>query len=588
MGFWSILRAIATHWVKTGQKAELWLPSWAGRQLTGDSPVASQKRGLSFSYYDESQSVPSFVSGHEDSIWVGCSHPYFLPSIVTGGSSIDLVILFGTSIPEDMYWIQYACGRLAHLGMGGNQIVYVHLSLSREQFDPLKKLELLKDIRSTSVVVDPRAAWRNACGGFWDEAGIDKPKSQFLDSITQIMLERQSQLNIQKTEANIDWRQLEEDVCNQIWIRLKSEKNAITAQELHQKIETELFRALRNHHIGSVPGQKIQTIIQNISDQILGYGPLEKFLKDPELNEIMINGPQKIYLEKGGRVDLCPEKFIDEPQLKSVIERLVGKNGRRVDTSSPMCDLRLNDGSRVNVVLPPISLNGPLLTIRRFPALMMTMEEWNKSGSMTEEDSRFLMEHVSAHKNILIAGNTGSGKTTLLNILSGYISDRERIITLEDAAELKITKPHVIRMETRPPNLEGRGEITMKQLVINAMRMRPDRLIIGECRGDEVIPMLQALNTGHAGSMSTIHSNSARDALNRMESMVLMGSHGWPLEVIRRLIASAIHIVVFLERIGSQRKLVEILEVSRVYESKLDFERNSKMILAKSELPKGV
>lgn len=297
---------------------------------------------------------------------------------------------------------------------------------------------------------------------------------------------------------------------------------------------------------------------RQLRQELIGLGPIEPYFDDPAVSEIMVNGAGNIYVERHGRVERAPAVYASEERLRLAISRIVGPAGRRVDASSPLCDVRLPDGSRANVVLPPVSVAGPVLTVRRFRPAFSTLADLIAAEALSKVQADRLGRAVTERRNILIAGNSGAGKTTLLNALSALIPDDERIITLEDAAELRLAKPHVVRLETRPPNAEGQGEITMRDLVVNALRMRPDRLIVGECRGPEAVPMLQAMNTGHDGSMTTLHANSAGEALSRLESMALMGAAHWPSEVVRRQIAAAIHLIVYVRRAGARRRVESI------------------------------
>jgi pilus assembly protein CpaF len=304
-------------------------------------------------------------------------------------------------------------------------------------------------------------------------------------------------------------------------------------------------------------------MVTRIMEEVLGLGPLESLLKDPEVSEIMVISKETVYIEKKGKLHLADVRFASDSQLRTVIDRIVAPIGRRVDESSPLCDARLADGSRVNIVLPPLALDGPSVTIRKFPAKKLGLDELVQFGSMTPEMATFLRASVLAHKNIVVAGGTGSGKTTLLNALSSAIPDDERIVTIEDAAELKLQKPHVVRLESRPPNVEGEGAIPIRRLVINALRMRPDRIVVGECRGGEALDMLQAMNTGHDGSLTTVHANSPRDALGRLETLVLMAGMDLPLKVVREQIRSAVHLIVQQARLSDgSRKVVSITEVT--------------------------
>ena len=303
-------------------------------------------------------------------------------------------------------------------------------------------------------------------------------------------------------------------------------------------------------------------LVEDIQHEMLGLGPLEPLLQDPAISDILVNGPDQIYAERGGCLSLENRKFEDAAHLTRTIERMVSRVGRRIDESSPMVDARLADGSRVNVIIPPLALDGPMLSIRRFGAVPLTLDGLIHAGSLTQEMADRLQHYVQARLNILISGGTGSGKTTLLNVLSGFIAPRERLITIEDAAELRLRQSHVVRLETRPANLEGQGEITARQLVRNALRMRPDRLIVGEVRGAEAVDMLQAMNTGHDGSLTTLHANSPADALVRLENMVALGHGGLSETNIRAQISSALHVIVQTARLpDGSRKITAIAEL---------------------------
>jgi len=297
-------------------------------------------------------------------------------------------------------------------------------------------------------------------------------------------------------------------------------------------------------------------IEQRVFDEVMGLGPLEPLLKDPAVTEIMVNRCDQIYLERAGQLTLSPVHFSSDQALMNVIERIVSSVGRRIDQSSPIVDARLLDGSRVNAVIPPLALRGPCLTIRRFSKKPISVEKLIEFGSLTSEMAKFLEAMVCQHKNIIISGGTGSGKTTLLNALSGFVPEAERIVTVEDAAELQLQQEHVISLETRPANLEGKGAVAIRDLVKNTLRMRPDRIIVGECRGGEALDMLQAMNTGHDGSMTTAHANSAEDMLRRLETMVLMAGMDLPLRAIREQVASAVTLVVQQTRRKTGRRLV--------------------------------
>jgi pilus assembly protein CpaF len=301
---------------------------------------------------------------------------------------------------------------------------------------------------------------------------------------------------------------------------------------------------------------------QEIADDILGYGPLEPFLRDDSVTEIMVNGAQDVYIERQGKLERTSVSFSDDAHVRRIIDRIVSQIGRRVDEASPMVDARLPDGSRVNAIIPPLSLRGPTLTIRKFSRDPYTLADLASFGSLTPAAATFLAACVRGKVNILVSGGTGSGKTTLLNALSGFVPGNERIVTIEDAAELQLQQRHVVSLEARPPNIEGEGEVRIRELVRNALRMRPDRIIVGEVRGAETLDMLQAMNTGHEGSLTTIHANTPRDALHRLEMLVLMGGVELPLRAVREQIASAFDLIIHLVRlIDGSRRVSRITEV---------------------------
>jgi pilus assembly protein CpaF len=308
-----------------------------------------------------------------------------------------------------------------------------------------------------------------------------------------------------------------------------------------------------------------ERLATEICDDILGHGPIERLLGDESVTEIMVNGPHEVWIERGGRLFETPVRFTDESHLRRIINKMVAQVGRRIDESSPMVDARLPDGSRVNAVISPLSLSGPLVTIRKFPKHRMDLADLVRMGSLTTESVDFLQRCVKAELNILISGGTGSGKTTLLNALSSAIPDEDRIITIEETAELRLLQQHVLRLESRPKNLEGEGEIPIRELVRNSLRMRPDRIIVGEVRAGEALDMLQAMNTGHDGSMCTLHANTPRDALSRVETMVLMAGYDLPVRAIRQQVASALDLVVHLERLqDGGRRVTYISEIQHM------------------------
>jgi pilus assembly protein CpaF len=304
-------------------------------------------------------------------------------------------------------------------------------------------------------------------------------------------------------------------------------------------------------------------LVADIGDDVLGLGPVEKFLADESVTEVMVNGDEPIYVERAGRLHRTDSRFLSNEHLRRVIDRIVGQVGRRIDESSPMVDARLPDGSRVNAIVPPLSVDGPALTIRKFAKEAYRVDDLIRFGTLTSDAATLLSATVRGRLNVLVSGGTGTGKTTLLNVLSGFIPDDERIVTIEDAVELQLAQPHVVRLESRPPNIEGRGQVTIRDLVRNSLRMRPDRIIVGEVRGGEALDMLQAMNTGHEGSLSTVHANSPRDALSRVETMVLMAGLDLPTRAIREQLASAVDVIVHLSRLrDGSRRVTSVTEVS--------------------------
>lgn len=322
-----------------------------------------------------------------------------------------------------------------------------------------------------------------------------------------------------------------------------------------------LAQLLRTENL-PLPSRLRQQIVEEAVAEISGYGPIQPLLDDPEITEIMVNGPDKVYIEKEGKLYRQDRRFKDDGHIMRIIEKIVLPLGRRIDESSPMVDARLPDGSRVNAIIPPLAVDGPTLTIRKFAKVPYTAEDLINFGTMTRWMMEFLKACVYAKLNILVSGGTGSGKTTTLNVLSSFVPNDERIVTIEDAAELQLQQEHVVRLESRPPNLEGRGEITIRQLVRNALRMRPDRIIVGEVRGGEALDMLQAMNTGHDGSLTTAHTNGPRDALARLETMALMAGTDLPSRAIREQIASSMNLIIHQSRLrDGTRKVTEVAEV---------------------------
>jgi pilus assembly protein CpaF len=351
-------------------------------------------------------------------------------------------------------------------------------------------------------------------------------------------------------------------VQNKLLAELDPSMDITRTDEVKRTIQ-ELFEQILSEENIVLSRPERARLFEQIAAEILGLGPLQPLLEDDTITEVMVNGAKNIYIERKGKLHRVPVTFENNEHVLRIIDRIVAPLGRRIDESSPYVDARLQDGSRVNAVIPPISLVGPVLTIRKFSKNPITVEQLVQFGSITMEALQFLKACVEARLNIIIAGGTGSGKTTFLNVMSGFIPDDERIITIENAAELQLRQEHVVTLESRPPNIEGRGEITIRDLVINSLRMRPERIIVGECRGGETLDMLQAMNTGHDGSMTTAHANSPRDTLSRIETMCLMAGMDLPVRAIREQVASAIDLIIQQERMrDGTRKVVSVTEVS--------------------------
>jgi pilus assembly protein CpaF len=354
-------------------------------------------------------------------------------------------------------------------------------------------------------------------------------------------------------------RRAQEGLFGRLGMRLFD--SSLTEAELRALVVQELAGILQAERIPLTPDER-QRLVHAVTDDVLGYGPIEKYLADPTVTEVMVNAGEHIYIERDGKIYGTDSRFISEEHLRRVIDRIVSEVGRRVDESSPMVDARLLDGSRVNAIIQPLAIDGPALTIRKFNQRGFDVADLVGFGTLTDELSEFLSACVRGRMNILVSGGTGSGKTTLLNAVSSMIPDNERIVTIEDAAELRLRQAHVVRLESRPPNIEGRGQITTRDLVRNALRMRPDRIIVGEVRSGEALDMLQAMNTGHDGSLSTLHANSPRDALSRLETMVLMAGIDLPVRAIREQVASAVDLLVHLSRLrDGTRRVTQVCEV---------------------------
>ncbi|MEC5199150.1 pilus assembly protein CpaF [Arthrobacter sp. PL16] len=337
--------------------------------------------------------------------------------------------------------------------------------------------------------------------------------------------------------------------------------SSVSDDELRKIAKEELSAVIDEEQVPLSPEERRRLILE-IADEVMGYGPLQRLLEDPSITEIMVNSSEQIYVERKGRLTLTNLRFSSDDHLRQVIERIVSKVGRRIDESSPLVDARLEDGSRVNAIIPPLAVNGPSLTIRKFAQVPITVNDLLKWNSLTPEMAELLDACVKARLNIIVSGGTGTGKTTMLNVVSGFIPDDDRIVTIEDAVELQLQQAHVVRLESRPANIEGKGAVGIRELLKNSLRMRPDRIIVGECRGGEALDMLQAMNTGHDGSLSTVHANSPRDAIARLETLVLMAGMDLPLRAIREQIASAVDLIIQLTRMrDGSRRVTHVTEV---------------------------
>ncbi len=338
--------------------------------------------------------------------------------------------------------------------------------------------------------------------------------------------------------------------------------SSMASDQVENYVTDELTRIVEAEGIPLSPEQRAK-LVEEIADNVLGHGPIEEFLEDDSVTEIMVVSDREIYVERNGKLEETTASFVSEEHLRRVIERIVSRVGRRIDESSPMVDARLPDGSRVNAIIPPLAVDGSSLTIRKFAKTPFEAEDLVAFKTLTPRLVEFLRACVAARESILVSGGTGTGKTTLLNVLSGYIGGKERIVSIEDSVELQLRQRHVVRLESRPPNIEGKGEVTIRDLVRNALRMRPDRIIVGEVRGAESLDMLQAMNTGHEGSLTTLHSNAPRDALARLETMVLMAGMDLPLRAIREQVASAIDVIVHISRLSDgTRRVTQVCEVT--------------------------
>lgn len=405
----------------------------------------------------------------------------------------------------------------------------------------LDKIQLAKQHPVTTATAD-----------FWRMYGLVDTKTIEIEEKVDELVELKRRVHKRLIEE-LDLRKYDINTTDQAKLK-----------EIREKTEKAIANALTEETGALLSSFEVRKrLIKEIVDEALGLGPLEDLINDPEITDILVNNKDQIYVERHGKLEFTTKRFISNEQVRQVIERIIAPLGRRIDESSPMVDARLPDGSRVNAIIPPLSLTGPMLTIRKFAREIFTTDTLIKLDSLTSNIADFLSACVVSRKNIIVSGGTGSGKTTVLNVLSAFIPANERIITIEDAAELRLSQEHWARLESRPPNIEGRGAITIRDLFRNTLRMRPDRIIIGECRGAETLDMLQAMNTGHDGSMTTIHANSTYDVLSRMDSMILMSGAELPIRAIREMIASAINVIAHVARLSDgSRKVVQISQVT--------------------------
>lgn len=412
----------------------------------------------------------------------------------------------------------------------------------------------LSQLRTKIEATFPRS------GDFWERFGMT-------DALNNISPEGaaaiESEDEIVKLKKRIHNRLVEDMSLKQVDINVMR-NNPDKAKEFRHKAEQMITNLMAEESGALISSMEVRKeLVREILDEAFGLGPLEDLLKDNEVTDIMVNNKDEVYVERKGKLELTSKKFVSNAQVRSIIERIISPLGRHIDESVPMVDARLPDGSRVNAIIPPLSLSGPMLTIRKFSRERYTVEDLMRFGSLNDDMTLFLKACVLSRKNIVVSGGTGSGKTTLLNVLSSFIPSNERILTIEDAAELKLDQEHWGRLEARPPNIEGRGAVSIRDLFRNSLRMRPDRIIIGECRGLETLDMLQAMNTGHDGSLTTIHANSTFDALSRIDSMILMSGIELPVRAIREMIASAIDVVVHMARLSDgSRKIVQVTEIN--------------------------
>ncbi|MBT39785.1 MAG: pilus assembly protein CpaF [Deltaproteobacteria bacterium] len=392
---------------------------------------------------------------------------------------------------------------------------------------------------------------------------IDRLRGRVSEPVTPVTDEPEADKRAQEQEAakrDTEYQELKSRIHNRLFDHIDLTRFAQVSENRVAQDIAELTHRILQDEEALLTADERQRVISEVQHEVFGLGPLEPLLQDPRVNDILVNGHAQIYVERSGKIEPTVARFRDDAHLMRIIEKILTQVGRRVDESTPLVDARLEDGSRVNVIIPPLALDGPMLSIRRFQEDKLTAEALVEIGSLTPEAMKVLEGIVKGRLNVLIAGGTGAGKTTLLNVLSGFIPVNERIVTIEDSAELQLRQTHVVRLETRPANVEGRGRVTQRELVINALRMRPDRIVVGEVRGSEALDMLQAMNTGHDGSLTTIHSNSPRDALMRLETMVAMTGFELPLRAVRSQIASAVDLVIQIARLSDGTRCITSIQ----------------------------
>ena len=489
-------------------------------------------------------------------------------ALTLGRSSASDVVLDDASVSRHHAKMTLSSGKVfvEDLGSSGGTYVDGVPLMEMKRLRPENKLRI-GDFEISLVEEDPAA--KGGAEGVQDTMMTMSPNASGDPNITQLTIARSSRADAAATFKGAmllctdDMMALKEKIHTRILALVNPDGNADDKQVLSADAERALDQTLRemSHELpDTVP---VATLRQAIMDELVGYGPISPLLRAHEVSEVMVNGPDRIFVEIGGKLCETGIRFFGEQHLIKIIQRIVEPLGRHVDEASPMVDARLPDGSRVNAIIPPLAIDGASLTIRKFAEKKLTTDDLIRFGSMTKEMAQFLEAAVKSRQNVLVSGGTGSGKTTLLNILSQFIPEGERVVTVEDSAELKLSHRDIVRLEARPPNSEGKGRVTIRDLVINCLRMRPDRIIVGECRGAEAMDMLQAMNTGHDGSLTTAHANNPRDAVSRLENMVMMAGYELPSSAIREQIASAIDIVVQQSRLGDgSRKIMKIVEVT--------------------------